>query len=270
MIIRVSLFLSIMLILGCAATSIPSDSGGTGRGEVVIATDATFPPFHYVDDSGNVTGFDIELSRELARRSGLLPKVIVLPYDRLFEDLLANRHHVVAATTGITPQREETYLFTSPYFNTCQAALVRNGDAEPQTIADLTGLRVGASGAGTSVAALSQIPGAIQVLLSEREGDEDAVQKDGRVPTLERGEVDALVVDEFVAVEAAIESGGRLRVLPDAVALEQYGFVLSPSGSNLKRKFDDALDDMRKDGSLAALQSKFGLGRGDSWPIKLP
>ena len=270
MISRIPLLVSFMLVLGCAATSVSDESDINGRGEVVIATDATFPPFHYVDESGNVTGFDIELSLELARRSGLSPKVIVLPYDRLFEDLLAGRHHVVAASTGITPQREETYLFTSPYFNTCQAALVRNGDAEPRTLADLAGLRVGASGAGTSVAALSQIPGAIQIFLSEREGNEDAVQKGGRVPTLERGEVDALVVDEFVAVEAAIESEGRLRVLPDAVALEQYGFVFSPSESSLKRKFDDALDDMRKDGSLAALQSEFGLGRGDDWPINLP
>ena len=168
-------------------------------------------------------------------------------------------------------RREETYLFSDTYFNTCQAALVRSGDGEPESLSDLAGLRVGASGAGTSVAALSQLTAAVPVLLSEREGeregDEDAVQKNGRVPTLERKEIDALIVDEWVAVEAARESRGRLRVLPEPVALERYGFVFSPGNQNLKRKFDNALDGMREDGSLEALRRQFGLDRGDDWPI---
>ncbi len=258
-----------MLVLGCAATSVSDERGVSRRGEVVIATDATFPPFHFVDGTGNVTGFDVELARELARRSGYSPKVIVLSYEDLFEDLLANRHQIVAATTGITPERAETFLFTSPYFNTCQAALVRYGDAEPQSLADLAGRRVGASGAGTSVAALGDLPGAIPVLLSGSGGNEDAVEKGGRVPTLERREIDALVVDEFVAVEAAHASGGRLRVLREPVALEQYGFVLAPDSADLKRQFDDALKAMREDGSLQELQRDFGLGRDSNWPVTL-
>ena len=216
-----------------------------------------------------VTGFDIELSQELARRSGYTPEVTVLPYERLFEGLLARRHDIVAATTGITPQRAEMYLFSDPYFKTCQAALVRSGDGEPRSLSDLAGRRVGAAGAGTSVAALSQLPDAIPVLLSELTGKGDAVQKDGRVPTLENGEIDALIVDELVAVEAAHASAGRLRVLPEPVALERYGFVLPPGSQTLKREFDEALETMRIDGSLTALERKFGLDRGDDWPINL-
>ncbi len=269
MTIRVSMIVLFLLVLGCASTSAPGDSELQARGTVLIATDATFPPFHYVDEAGTVTGFDIELSRELARRAGYTPKVVVLSYDGLFEGLLAERHHVVAATTGITPERAQQYLFTDAYFNTCQAALVRSGGGEPQRLSDLAGRRVGATGAGTSVAALRQLPDAIPVLLSELKGKEDAVQKDGRVPTLEGGEIDALIVDELVAVEAARASGGRLRVLPEPVALEQYGLVLPPGSHELKREFDDALESMRTDGSMRALERRFGLDRGDDWPIRL-
>jgi cystine transport system substrate-binding protein len=267
--IRNSVFLYLLLLLGCMDTPAPGRQEAEAHAEMTIATDATFPPFHYVDDSGNVTGLDIELARELARRSGYQPRVIVIPYEQLFDDLLARRYQVVAATTGITPQREEKFLFTSAYFDTCQAALVRTGAGEPGNLGELAGRRVGAAGSGTSVAALSGLPESIPVLLSEREATEDTIADDGRVPYLENGEIDALVVDEMDAVAAARASNGRLRVLAEPVALEQYGFVLAPDSSELQRGFNNALVSMRKDGSLQNLKREFGLARDDDWPIDL-
>ena len=102
------------------------------------------------DDSGQVTGFDVELARTLATRAGYEPRIIAIPYEHLFDDLLAGAFEVVAATTGITPERRQIYAFSDPYFDTCQAALVRTGADEPTSLADLAGRRVGAAGAGTS------------------------------------------------------------------------------------------------------------------------
>ncbi|MEM9316673.1 MAG: ABC transporter substrate-binding protein [Pseudomonadota bacterium] len=258
---------ALAVLLGCTTSRFTSEEARVPGGTIIIATDATFPPFHYLDDAGAATGFDVELARALAQRAGYLTEVIAVPYGRLFDDLLAGRHHVVAATTGITPEREKTYLFSAAYFDTCQAALVRNGVGEPENLSDLARLRVGASGAGTSVAALSQLPNVVPVRLSDVVGDGDAVQKDGRVPTLEQREIDALIVDEWVAVEAAQASFGRLRVLPEPVSLERYGFVFAPHDRDLKRAFDDALAAMRLDGSLRDLRKRFGLDRDTDWPI---
>jgi len=235
-----------------------------------IATDATFPPFHYIDELGEATGFDIELARELAWRAGYVPEVLVVPYDELFVDLLLGRHDVVAATTGITPEREQTYLFTRPYFDTCQAALVRTGKGEPRSLADLVGRRVGAAGSGTSVLAMDNMPGVIPILLSEREVTEDTISDDGSVPALENGDIDALIVDEMDAVDATRLSNGRLRVLREPVALEQYAMVLAPNNIRMKRALEKALVAMQEDGSLEQLQRDFGLYRGDDWPIDLP
>lgn len=265
--------LKIALIVGLTACGAPPPSGtqtGAVAGPVRIASDATFAPFHYVDANGDVSGFDIELARQLASRSGLRHDVVVVPYDRLFDDLLSGRHDVVAATTGITPEREEKYLFSAPYFRTCQAVLVRGGAGEPTNIAELAGRRVGAAGAGTSVAALDRLPDSMPVLLSQREATEATILDDGRVPVLEQREIDALIVDEFDAVQAARLSDGRLRVLETPVALEQYGFVFSQENGDLKQRFDHALAEMRRDGSLAQLEREFGLDRGSNWPVRLP
>ena len=240
------------------------------RAELRIASDATFAPFHFIDESGNATGFDIELATLLAERAGYVPFISVLPYDELFTGLLDGRHQVVAATTGITPQRQQRYLFSTPYYDTCQAALVRTGDGEPLSIADLAGRRVGAAGAGTSVRALENLPDAIPVMLSQGEATDVLIGEDGSVPVLVRGDIDALLVDEFDAVEAARASNGRLRVLSEPAALEQYALVLAPNNTVLKRALDLALRSAREDGTLERLMEKYGLNRDEDWPVMLP
>ena len=221
-----------------------------------IASDATFAPFHLVDESGNPSGFDIELARALATHAGFVPEVMVLPYDDLFSGLVAKTHDVVAATTGITPEREQVYLFTHPYFETCQVAVVRTGPGEPTKLSDLTGMRVGAGGAGTSMKAMQSI-NAEHISLDEGQG----------VPSLEAGLVDAWIVDEFDGVAAARESGGRLGVLPEPVALEYYGFVLARDRQDLKLRLDQSLAELEENGEIARLRAKFGVERGPEWPV---
>lgn len=221
-----------------------------------IASDATFAPFHLIDESGNPTGFDIELARAIATHAGFEPEVLVLPYDDLFSGLLANTHDVAAATTGITPEREQIYLFSEPYFETCQVAVVRAGPDEPTGLAELQGARIGAGGAGTSMKAMQTIDG-------------EHIHLDGGqgVPALESEIIDAWIVDEFAGVAAARASQGRLRVLPEPVALERYAFVLAKESEDLKARLDLSLAELGKNGDIAKLRVEFGVERGPGWPV---
>ncbi len=224
-----------------------------------IASDATYPPVPFLEGS-TATGFDLELARLVAERAGFRPVVLVRPYDDLLPGLAAGAHDLVAATTGVTPEREKLYLFTRTVFETCQAALVRAGSKEPTSIDDLRGRRVGASGEGTSARALRGIAGVARVTLGKGEAG---------VPSLERGDIDALVVDEWSAVASARASKGRLRVLPQAVALERYAFVLPLHRADWKRALDDALAGLESEGRVRALRLRFGLERGGDWPVTL-
>ena len=239
--------------------------GGGARGRegktLRIASDATFPPFHYVSNGAPPTGYDIELARRAAARAGFEPLVLVRPYDDLLPGLTTGAHDLVAATTGVTPEREKQYLFTRPYFETCQAALVRVGPGEPATLAELEGQRVGAAGSGTSARALRALARVKQVPLGKGQAG---------VPSLERGEIDALVVDEYGAVASARASNGRLRVLSEPVARERYAFVLPAGRDELKRALDRALEALEREGQVDALQVQFGVVRGPDWPVKVP
>jgi ABC-type amino acid transport substrate-binding protein len=224
-----------------------------------IASDATFPPFHVVDENGSVTGFDIELARAIATQAGFQPEVVVLAYDKLFSGLMDKSHDVVAATTGITPERQKKYLFGDAYFDTCQVAVVRVGEAEPAVLADLRNLRIGASGSGTSAAAMRTLDG--------RHIEVDSGQG---VAVLQADDIDAWIVDEFDGVAAARASAGRLAVLPQGVAGERYGLVFAAGRLETKMQLDAALDELRQNGTLRKLQGEFGLSRGPGWPVVCP
>jgi len=248
--------LTVVLVAGAACGGPATDDPPSLR----IASDATFPPFHYLDDRGAPTGLDIALAEEAARRAGYAVEVVVRPYDVLFTELLEGRHDLVAATTGVTPEREARYLFTRPYFSTAQVAIVRTGPGEPGTLGDLRGRRVGAAGEGTSAAALGTLADVERVVLGKGQAG---------LPALEGGEIDALIVDEFDAVDAARTSEGRLRVLREPVAREDYAFVLAPGRESLKAELDAALEAMEQESRFAEIRSAFGVERDADWPVAI-
>jgi ABC-type amino acid transport substrate-binding protein len=226
-----------------------------------IATDATFPPFHFLNDEGRPTGYDVELARSVAMRAGIAPEVAVVPYDDLLPGLDSGAHDLVAATTGVTPARAARYLFTASYFDTSQAVLVRDEPRAPVTLADLAGRRVGASGEGTSRAALEGLEGVEGVALGKGQAG---------LPALLAREIDALIVDEFDAVDAARASDGRLRVLAEPAALEHYAFVLAAGRDDLAARLNEALRALEDEGVVAGLRARFGVDRDAAWPVRLP
>ena len=83
------------------------------------------------------------------------------------------------------------------------------------------------------------------------------------------GAVDAIIVDEFDAVEAARESDGQLRMLPEPVARERYAFVLARDSYALKTQLDRALAALEAEGEVAALRARFGVERDAQWPVQM-
>ena len=245
---RTLYFVALSLLAGCAQAPQPN--------VLRIATDATFPPFHYLEQ-GEPTGFDVELARAVASVSGGAAEVRVLPYDALWSGLEGGTHDFVAASTGITAERQQRYLFSSPYYTTCQVAVVRARSAvtRPEDLADST---VGAEGYGTSYLALQSLPVRQRMRLEDGEGR----------MSVQAGDIDAWIIDEYAGIRAVEESGGRLRLLPESVAFEQYAFVLARDNAQLKARVDSALIELKDSGALARLEREFGLLRGPRWPVQ--
>lgn len=267
---RTLTLLTTLLLAACTYTPLPEPSpsprpdpapeppalGTTLR----IATDATFPPFHYVADDATITGYDVEFAREAARRAGYEPKIIRdTDYDAMFKRLRDAEYDVIAATTGITPPRRRTYLFSTPYYETCQAGVVRAGPDEPKSRADLEDKRVAAAGSGSAFLAMMSMQRVTHVPLDPGQ-DAEAM--------LLRGDIDAFVIDEYDAVKIAKENP-ELRVLPQPIAPEQYALVLNIDSKKLQADLNKAIASMQADGTVADLRARFNLNRPPTWPVKL-
>ena len=243
-----------VLLAGCERKAAPA--GATAV--LNIGTDAIFPPFHLKDEHGHVTGYEVELAKRVARAAGFDPQIKVMPFNQLLAGLDDGTIDMVAATHGITPERQEKYLFSLPHFDTCQAVVVRKGDGQPATLADLAGKRVGASGDGTSARAARNLPGVEYVRI---EAGKDAVEE------LLAGNIDAFVIDEFEAVDFQQRKPDALAIIPEPAAPEQYAFVMKLGRDDLKRKIDAALAGIVNSAAGAELQDRHGAVRRPGWPV---
>ncbi len=109
-------------------------------GEILIGTEGTYPPFTFHDPNGKLTGFDVELAQEVAKRMGINAKFKETQWDALFAGLDAKRFDMIANQVGIRPDRQKKYDFSDPYI-TSAAVLVTNKDnTTVKTFKDIKGL----------------------------------------------------------------------------------------------------------------------------------
>ncbi len=104
---------------------------GTGSGPVVsIATDATFPPFETVDEkTKDLTGFDIELMRAIAKETGLNFEFVNIGWDPMLAGLAQCQYDAAIAAITITPERQQQFLFSEPYVNAGQIVVINKANA---------------------------------------------------------------------------------------------------------------------------------------------
>ena len=243
--------LASLLVLGLAACSADAPKGVASI-PLTVASDLDNLPFAGVDASGRAVGRDVEMMEEIALELGLWVDWRRVPFDRLLPALEAGEVPVVCATLGITPERAERVLFSRPYYRTAIVALVRAGDGEPRSLADLADRPV-AAGAGTTSerAVRNRLPQARGVF--ENKTGLSSPER------LTSGEVDAVIMDGPAAAALAEASEGRLTVLAEALAEELYALALHPEADELKRRIDRVLARFEASGRLDALNAAHGL-----------
>ncbi len=109
-------------------------------GKILIGTEGTYPPFTFHDTSGNLTGFDVELAEEVAKRLGVKAEFKETQWDAMFAGLDAKRFDMVANQVGIRPDRQEKYDFSDPYITSSAVLIVSNDNTKVKTFEDIKGL----------------------------------------------------------------------------------------------------------------------------------
>src|SRR3954470_15479538 len=94
-------------------------------GEIKIGTEGVYAPFSFHDASGKLTGFDIEIAEEVAKRLGVKPDFIETQWDGIFAGLDSKRFDAIINQIGIRPDRQAKYDFSDPYTVSKPVLIVR-------------------------------------------------------------------------------------------------------------------------------------------------
>lgn len=215
-------------------------------GKLILGLDASFPPMGFVDaDSGNIVGFDIDLAREVCKRLGV--ELVPQPINWDAKEMDLNSHHIDCIWNGmtITPERLESMSISLPYLRNDQVLVVRKADAIKGLFA-LEGKRLGLQ-AGSS--ANDALDAAVEFKASLGE----VVPFDENLTALldlNRGGVDAVLVDVIVADYYTKINDYPFEVLSESLAPEEYGIGFRKQDKALTDKVNEILMEMKADGTM--------------------
>ncbi len=215
-----------------------------GPDAVRMGTDGAYPPYNFINDDGEVDGFERELGDELCRRANLECTWVINEWDSIIANLAAGDYDAVLAGMSITDQRDEIIDFTQPYLPPSPSVYVALAGAGDEAVNG----KVAAQEATVQASHLSE-SGATLLEFGLAEELVSAVLS---------GEADAALVDREFARGSVAESGGRLTLVGPEVTLDSgVGVGVREGDSKLKDNLDRAIEAMKEDGSLNALIKKW-------------
>jgi ABC-type amino acid transport substrate-binding protein len=183
----------------------------------------------------------------VVKRLGLEVTYQDTAFPTIFRDLAQGKFDAVLAATTILPDREQTVDFSDPYYLTPQSLLVVDG-SDIRNVDDLDGATVGAQDGTTGEFYAQDNTGASEVR-GYKEGP-DAIN------ALKAGQVDAVIIDAAVAVDAVKKSGG-IEIAQKIVTNELYGIPVAEDNDALREQINVALAEIKTDGTLDALYQKY-------------
>ena len=229
-----------------------SDGGGTAsvetleEGVLTVGTDTPFPPFE-IGQPPDISGYDIEVVDAIAENLGLEVTYQDTTFDTIFRDTAQGQFDLAAAASTITPGREQTVDFSDPYYEAQQALVVPEG-SDIASVDDLADAIVGAQDGTTGETFANDETEAAEVRGFPEGPDATAA--------LTTGQVDAVIIDQPVALDAVEQQGG-VEIVEEIQTDELYGFAIAPDSDPLREAVNGALTELKDDGTIQELYDKY-------------
>lgn len=222
-------------------------SGGSGE-SLTVASDIAYRPFEFVQD-GEPVGFDVDLINEIGDRAGYEINLQNVVFDGVIEGVGNGLYDAGISAMTINPEREQSLTFSDPYFNADQSLLVQSG-SDIQTTDDLADSLIGAQRGTTGEALSRETAEEVGAEVRSYTTVEDAFS------ALENGQVDAVINDFPVSAARVQQTGDALEIVDTIETGEQYGIAFPPD-SELVGPFNEALQEIKDDGTYAEIYEEW-------------
>lgn len=233
---------------------------------LVEVTDQAYPPFSYIDDSGEVVGFDIDISKEIAKRLGVEYKVETPSWEIIVAGNWNGRWDICVCSMTPTAERAQVLDFVNEYYESPAVIAVNVDNTDINSAADLNGKKVGAQ-AGTTYekyvqkALVIDIPGAKPVEYPFAEANvvpydsEDTAFQDLALGTGKR--LDAIVSNYLTTIDRVKAAPDKFKIVGDSLYGEPIWVAVDKGDPEWQAKIKEIFKAMEADGTLKAISEKW-------------
>ncbi|MBO5106739.1 MAG: basic amino acid ABC transporter substrate-binding protein [Clostridia bacterium] len=235
-----ALILAVLMMVACFA--------GCGSSEkLVMGTNASFPPYEFVDDNGKIVGIDAEIAEVIAEKLGMELEIKDMEFDSLLTAVQSKTIDVALAGMTVTDERKLAVNFSDTYATGVQVIIV-NEASDIKTVDDLKNKKIGVQ-AGTTG----------DIYCTDEFGQENVKQYQNgalAVAALKNNQVDCVVIDNEPA-KNYVKANQGLKILETEYAVEDYAAAISKENNELLEKFNKALSELKADGTIDNIIKKY-------------
>ncbi|WP_102399673.1 amino acid ABC transporter substrate-binding protein [Haloimpatiens massiliensis] len=244
--------LLVSALSGCGVKKDHSSSKESTKDKFVVGLDDSFPPMGFRDENGEIVGFDIDLAKEVAKRTGLSVEFKPVDWDGILLSLNNKDIDLIWNGLTITEERKEKIGFSESYLKNRQIIVVSK-DSNIKSKKDLNGKIVAVQMGSSSDEALNKEADLVKEIkeIKKYSNNTEALMD------LKYNRVNAVVIDEVVARYYISKKPGVYKILEDNFGEEEYGVGYRKNDTEFGEKIDKALKQIKEDGTMDNIYKKW-------------
>jgi polar amino acid transport system substrate-binding protein len=243
-----------LALAGTAATA--QDLPDLGGRTITVVTENAYPPLQFVNADGNAVGWEYDAMGEIARRLNLDVEYANISWDAMIAAVSEGQFDMGMTGITIREDRREMVDFSAPYM-TSQMLMIVRGDEE--RFADAASFAADPDLLAAAQPGTTPFYVTIYEILDGDEANPRVVKFEtfgAGLEALRTGDVDLVLSDSAAAQAYVAASDGGLKIVGEPMGTEEFGFIF-PKGSDLVEPINAAIESMRADGTLEALNQRW-------------
>ena len=237
---------AIVMVIAMLAAFASCGGNGGEKEKLVMATNAEFPPYEYVED-GKIVGIDAEIAALIAEKLDMELEIVDVAFDSIIPGVQSGKYDMGMAGLTVDEKRLEKVNFSTSYATGIQAIIVKEG-SDIKTVDDLAGKKIGVQTSTTG-----------DIYATGDYGEEVITRYDNgavAVQALIADKVDCVIIDNEPA-KSYVKANEGLKVLDTEYTVEDYAICFAKEDTELKDKVDGALKELIADGSVKEVIEKY-------------
>ena len=246
--------LVIVILISLLAVFSLSASGNSEKEGYTFATNANWPPLEYVDENGEIVGFEIDLIKAISETSGVPMDYVNTSWDTIFAGLANGQYDGIASGVTVTEERKQTIDFSTTIYQVTQSILTKKENSDLTTVESLFGKTVGVQMGTTGHFAMEEYP---EITIKAYEDIALAIED------MINGNSDAVVCDSVIASDYVLanESYKGMLVVTGTASetIEDIAIAVEKGNTELLEIINSSLETLKENGKLDELYSKWNL-----------